>query len=220
MRNTTFKVFMISILTTGSMISPAFAQNSASGQNASPPITQAHTGQAITKIIVPPSAPVSGGLYVPVDSLAEQKAAPTVPAQPQTPPSAPAPANLVQPGQTYVPAPTQPTIPAPGLPPAPPAAQVPNATPGPAPIPQVGASGVPQAPPNATPIPPSDLKPAPTFVPPPGATVPVAPEDPGAPPRAGASMTMLPELGSEKSVTVPVPARKSYVGSARPPEYN
>lgn len=193
-------------------------------------VKQDSVGTITTKVYVPPSAPVSGGNYVPVTGMV-----PSAPAAPQTPPMpnpafipptpaaapTPPPAPVIPPQavpsaqthatppvttsgvpamvpsrpnqlppeaapQAYVPDPTQPTIPAPGLPPAP---SAPVATTTPA-VPAVGAPGVPQAPAGSTPIPPSDLKPAPTFVPPPGTPVPVAPEDPGAPPPEGTTMIM------------------------------
>lgn len=212
-------------------------------------VRQDTVGQIVDKVYVPPSAPVSGGNYVPVTAGATPSAA--APAtQPAAPVTAPAPAanaappaaqqppaaaippaavptnrsyatppsavpamtpskpNQLPPGaypapapapaaaplptapvtqpEAYVPAPTQPTIPAPGLPPAP-AAKSPTTTPA---VPSVGAPGVPQAPAGSVPIPPSDLKPAPTFVPPPGTPVPAAPEDPGAPPPKGTTMLM------------------------------
>ncbi len=200
-------------------------------------VRQETVGQIVTKVYVPPSAPVSGGNYVPVTGMV-----PSAPATPQTapvpaphaipapvsaapsaapaapvvvppvaiptakthatppvatspsvptmtpsvpnqlpPPVPPAPAPAATP-QAYVPAPTVPTVPAPGLPPAP---RAPEAG-----VPAVGAPGVPQAPAGSVPIPPSDLKPAPTFVPPAGTAVPVAPEDPGAPPPEGTTMIM------------------------------
>jgi hypothetical protein len=223
-------------------------------------VRQDTVGQIVDKIYVPPSAPVSGGNYVPVTGAVPSapatppQAAPgpapvTAPATPAyapqtnaaapatqpaaippaavptnrsyaTPPSAvpamtPSKPNQLPPGaypaptpasaaaplptapvtqpETYVPAPTQPTIPAPGLPPAP-AAKSPATKPA---VPSVGAPGVPQAPAGSVPIPPSDLKPAPTFVPPPGTPVPAGPEDPGAPPPAGTTMLMpLPNGGT------------------------
>lgn len=203
-------------------------------------VKQDSVGTITTKVYVPPSAPVSGGNYVPVTG-----SVPSAPATPQIPPSiapavippvpsaAPAvvppqavpsahtyatppvttsgipamvpskpnqlppevapviPSAPIATPQAYVPAPTQPTLPAPGLPPAPSVAV--NA---PA-VPAVGAPGVPQAPAGSIPIPPSDLKPAPTFVPPAGTAVPVAPEDPGAPPPEGTTMLMpLPNGGT------------------------
>lgn len=194
-------------------------------------VKQETVGQIVDKVYVPPSAPVSGGNYVPVTGAAPVPMAPApvvppvvapapapAPAAPAgippvavptakshatppviTPPSVPSmtpsapnqlpppvpvppPAPVAAP-QAYVPAPTVPTVPAPGLPPAP---RAPDA----AAVPAIGAPGVPQAPVGSTPIPPSDLKPAPTFVPPAGTAVPVAPEDPGAPPPAGTTMIM------------------------------
>lgn len=208
-------------------------------------VKQDSVGTITTKVYVPPSAPVSGGNYVPVTGMvpsapAAPQTAPTqnpavIPATPYAaptpPPAAPVPPQAVPTTQThatppvttsavpvmvpskpnqlppeiapvppsapvatpqaYVPAPTQPTVPAPGLP-------APSATTVAAPaVPAVGAPGVPQAPAGSTPIPPSDLKPAPTFVPPPGTSVPVAPEDPGAPPPKGTTMLMpLPDGGT------------------------
>lgn len=192
-------------------------------------VKQETVGQIVDKVYVPPSAPVSGGNYVPVTGAAPA-APPVAPAPapaPQATAPAPAPASIppvavptakshatppvvtspsvpamtpsapnqlppaapvpppapVAAPQAYVPAPTVPTVPAPGLPPAP---RAPDA----AAVPAIGAPGVPQAPAGSTPIPPSDLKPAPTFVPPAGTAVPVAPEDPGAPPPAGTTMIM------------------------------
>lgn len=228
-------------------------------------VRQETVGQIVTKVYVPPSAPVTGGNYVPVTGMV-----PSAPATPQTapvpapqaipapvsaapsaapavvPPVAvptakshatppvvtspssvpvmtpsvpnqlptaptPAPAPVAAP-QAYVPAPTVPTVPAPGLPPTPRAPDM---------IPAVGAPGVPQAPAGSIPIPPSDLKPAPTFVPPAGTAVPVAPEDPGAPPPEGTTMIMpLPNgetatvgdatrEGAKKSFTTAKPKKSS-----------
>jgi hypothetical protein len=206
-------------------------------------------GTIVDKVYVPPTAPVTGGNYVPVDSTSPvtpppQNAAapipspvpppvpaPSVAATPaptpppaaagnippvavpragtyatvpemkpstpnQLPPQAVAPAAAPAPEQNaaqyqYVPAQTPPTLPAPGLPRAPvaPATAATAATATPS-VPSVGAPGVPQAPAGSIPIPPSDLKPAPTFVPPPGTAIPVSPEDPGAPPPAGTVLQM------------------------------
>ena len=182
-------------------------------------VKQDSVGTITTKVYVPPSAPVSGGNYVPITGAAPAAAVPApapavaptpppvaVPPQAvptsqthatppvttsgapvmtpsvpnQLPPAAVPPSAPVATPQAYVPAPTEPTIPAPGLP-------APSAT---VAVPAVGATGVPQAPAGSTPIPPSDLKPAPTFVPPTGTAVPVAPEDPGAPPPEGTTMLM------------------------------
>ncbi|PZO87296.1 MAG: hypothetical protein DI626_04310 [Micavibrio aeruginosavorus] len=66
-------------------------------------------------------------------------------------------------------------------------------------IPAIGAPGVPQAPPGSKPIPPSDLKPAPTFVPPTGAIAPVGPNDPGAPPPPGTTLVLPKEAGKTSS---------------------
>ena len=85
-----------------------------------------------------------------------------------------------------------------------------------------GAPGVPQAPAGSVPIPPSDLKPAPTFVPPPGTPVPAGPDDPGAPPPEGTTMLMpLPNGGTaviggaakaetKKTFTATKPKKESY----------
>ena len=244
-------------------------------------VKQEAVGQIVNKVYVPPSAPVSGGNYVPVTGTAPSApatppaAAPgtapvAVPATPyapgtnaaapsrpaaipsaavptnrthatppvtvpamtpskpnQLPPAAPAPtppaaaplprAPVTQP-EAYVPAPTQPTIPAPGLPPVP-AAKSSATTPA---VPAVGAPGVPQAPAGSVPIPPSDLKPAPTFVPPPGTAVPAGPDDPGAPPPEGTTMLMpLPngetaviggtaKAETKKTFTAAKPKKESY----------
>lgn len=194
-------------------------------------VKQNTVGQIITKIYVPPSAPVSGGNYVPVGPavaapVPAQKAVPApaptpraaAPAPAVIPPAAvpypqtnatppvavPAPqaaAPMAQPRPAPVPAP----VPlaqqkpyeyvAPETPPvAPQAATAPKQVPSFAGVPRapsipaVGATGAPIAPPGSVPIPPSDLKPAPTFVPPTGAAVPVSPEDPGAPPPPGTEL--------------------------------
>ncbi|HEU4838728.1 MAG TPA: hypothetical protein VFS88_04870 [Micavibrio sp.] len=234
-------------------------------------VRQDTVGQIVDKVYVPPSAPVSGGNYVPVTGTAPSAtppaapvAAPATPAyapgtnaappaqQPPpaippvavptnksyaTPPSAvpamtPSKPNQLPPGtspaptpapvaaplptapvtqpEAYVPAPTQPTIPAPGLPPAP---GVKSST-APA-VPAVGAPGVPQAPAGSVPIPPSDLKPAPTFVPPPGTPVPVGPEDPGAPPPKGTTM-LMPLPNGETAViggTAKVETKKTFTAA-------
>lgn len=173
-------------------------------------------GTITTKIYVPPSAPVSGGNYIPVTPTAasapaasnippaavpttqtyaappQAVAAPSVPATPNAA-AATAPASGTT-SYEYVPAQTPPTVPAPGLPRAPvaPAVASPAAT-TPA-VPSVGATGVPQAPPGSVPIPPSDLKPAPSLAPAPGTTVPANPEDPGAKPqfKEGAELMPIP----------------------------
>ncbi len=178
-------------------------------------VKQNTVGQIVDRVYVPPSAPVSGGNYIPVGSVPE---APINPPVTQTPPPAAIPATpQAAPNaapQTYVPAPTQPTVPAPGLAPVP---RSPTAQVAPAPVPSVGAPGVPQAPAGSTPIPPSDLKPAPTFVPPAGTAVPVSPEDPGAPPAEGVSMTVMPD-GTMATVTKAAPEAaakaKSFGGVA------
>jgi len=197
-------------------------------------VKQDTMGQLTTTIYVPPSAPVSGANYIPVVPPAAVPApranatppvvtqgAPVYPAQqPVQQQPQPAPVAAPQSGQVYVPAPTQPTVPAPGLPPAP-QAQTPR-SPGPAPVAAVGAPGVPQAPPGATPIPPSDLKPAPTFVPPPGTAVKVAPDDPGAPPPAGTLVSMPTEDGGVVTVgdTKAKAAQKSFGKTMKESEYN
>ena len=198
-------------------------------------VKQDSVGTITTKVYVPPSAPVSGGNYVPVTGMVPSAPAtaqplppgappspvmsPRVPAAPsaavvppqavptpethatptvvtsdipsmtpstpnQLPPAVTPPSAPVTAPQAYIPAPTEPTVPSPGLPPTPATtAAAPAAL-------AVGAPGVPQAPAGSTPIPPSDLKPSPTFVPPTGTAIPVAPEDPGAPPPKGTTMLM------------------------------
>jgi hypothetical protein len=183
-------------------------------------------GTLHTTVYVPPSAPVSGGNYVPVGQAAAVPAAdpapaiapaPTmVPAAPvattavPTPPPAPvaptyippvAPSNV--PANVPVMTPSLPnqmppaaadaTVPAmPAVPatPAPTTYVAPDAQPTGPVIPSIGATGVPVAPPGSTPIPPSDLKPAPSYVPQPGGTSAVNPEDPGAPPPAGTKIML------------------------------
>lgn len=153
-------------------------------------VKQQTMGQIVDRIYVPPGSPVSGGIYTPINQPQQQPQAVPAPAPAPVPqahttaapaptpaPRAPtaAPSNSVYKDELNVPSTdTQPQIPSPGLPNAPRAASVNDGLP--APIPQVGASGVPQAPPGSVPIPPSDLKPAPTFVPPAGTAVP-APAD-------------------------------------------
>jgi hypothetical protein len=240
-------------------------------------VRQEAVGQIVTKVYVPPSAPVSGGNYVPVTGPAPSApatppaaapgtapvAAPATPAhapgtnaaapaQPTAIPSAAVPTNrtyatppaavpamtpskpnqlppaasasptppaaaplpqapVTQP-EAYVPAPTQPTIPAPGLPPAP-AVKSSATTPA---VPAVGAPGVPQAPAGSTPIPPSDLKPAPTFVPPPGTAVPAGPEDPGAPPPEGTTMLMPLPNGQNAVIGGAAKETKKTFAAAKP----
>lgn len=191
-------------------------------------------GTINSTVYVPPSAPVSGGNYVPVNGMAPAPSAaapatppaamptdnsyatPTdvVPAAPvPTPPPAPvypapepvaAPAapELVPPvAPTYnaVPSmtPSVPNTPPPSAPEAAAAPAVP-ATPyqyvapesvvtapqPPAPTP------VPVAPPGSKPIPPSDLKPVESSIPAAGGTIPVNPEDPGAPPPEGTKVIL------------------------------
>lgn len=196
-------------------------------------------GTITTKVYVPPSAPVSGGNYVPVTPSSPSApanvpsaAVPSAQTYATPPQAVPAPAvpatpNAMVPasgtaGYKYVPAQTPPTIPAPGLPRAPVDPAATAATPTPA-IPSVGATGVPQAPPGSVPIPPSDLKPAPSLAPPPGATVPANPEDPGAPPQfqEGAELMPIPtEDGNlalvqkqpPTSITTPQVTTKSFGG--------
>lgn len=193
-------------------------------------VKQNTVGTLTTKVYVPPSAPVTGGNYVPVDSttpvapavpatpvpVAAPVAEPvptSVPAQAVVPPAAvPAPASnatTAVPAMTpsrpnQLPPPVAPPQPAPVPAPAPAPTYVPAETKpsGPA-IPAVGATGVPQAPPGSTPIPPSDLKPAPTFVPPAGTAVPANPEDPGAPPPEGTQIMMKGQPGSEDMMPLP-----------------
>ncbi len=154
-------------------------------------VKQQTMGKIIDRIYVPPGAPVSGGIYTSVDQAPAQpqpapQAAPapqpaavpaaTSPVQAPRPPVAAPAANTNYQDELNVPnVDTPPQIPSPGLPNAPRAEKLNDGLP--APIPQVGASGVPQAPPGSTPIPPSDLKPAPTFVPPAGTAVPAPVED-------------------------------------------
>lgn len=238
-------------------------------------VKQNTVGTIVDKVYVPPSAPVSGGNYVPVTpgTVPSVPATAPVPSTPMVAPSpsgayvpaapapaavaptlppaaaapVPAPANIPPvampraesystvpqmvpsaPNQMppqpvpaaprgpaeYVPAQTPPTLPAPGLPsaavdPASPAAAQATATPA---VPSVGATGVPQAPAGSVPIPPSDLKPAPTFVPPPGTASPVSPEDPGAPPPAGTVLQMKEGPDGSPGATVGT-AKKSFGSS-------
>ncbi len=171
--------------------------------------------KSLGTIYVPPSAPVSGGNYVPV-----------APTTPQTAPqAAPAPAPAAA-APTYAPTTqthaTPPVVttppssapaaaasptPAPAAVPVPAPTPVPTATTTPRPIatpenpiPSSATDAIPEprvpqeepmlrgvspdtGNPNA-PIPPSEYK-SQTFVPPPGSTIPVAPEDPGAKPPEG-----------------------------------
>lgn len=201
-------------------------------------VKESTVGTLHTTVYVPPSAPVSGGNYVPVTPNAAVQAPavapqtyvpapapslppaatptntthatpPTATAVPYTPPQVPAsPAapTLVPPVPPSMPS----DIPAmtPSLPNQQPPEVAPAAT---APVPRAPTQQpyeyvapetivtappvptpppVPVAPPGSTPIPPSDLQPVPTFVPPPGGTIPVNPEDPGAPPPEGSKVML------------------------------
>lgn len=107
---------------------------------------------------------------------------------------------------------TAPVAPVAAPPVAAPAAQVPVVPPVADPTP------VPRAP-DGKPIPPSDLKPEPTYVPPAGVSIPVGPNDPGAPPSPGTFIKLKdtdavvpPAEGSKKSFSNK--ADKEYQGSA------
>lgn len=217
-------------------------------------VRQDNVGQIVDRVYVPPSAPVQGGNYVPMNAQQQQVAprapasvpAAAVPGQKSqaTPtdvvPAAPAQAPAYPAQQPVYPAAQQPqaapvSAPAPAVPPAAasayptpssaaynmepraplpmpeavntaaPAAPLeyvprePNVPQNAAAIPAVGAPGVPQAPPGSKPIPPSDLKPAPTFVPPTGAIAPVGPNDPGAPPPPGTTLVLPTDAGKTSS---------------------
>ncbi len=199
-------------------------------------VRQNTVGTITTRVYVPPSAPVSGGNYVPVAPAAAPAPVPAAqqsPAPAVVPPAAmPTAQSNATPPQAF-PAPAVPATPATTAPAAgapyeyvpehtPPAsAPAPSAAQSPRVIPSYGATGVPQAPPGSTPIPPSDLKPKPELVPPPGATVPANPEDPGAPPQAtqeGADLMPVPTpdgnlaLIQKPAPVVPAPATKSFAG--------
>lgn len=227
-------------------------------------------GELHTTIYTPPSAPVSGGNYVPVGSQPQPQQVPASPASIAMPVPAPAPqAPALAPVQPEIRAvtkaqepslvitPTAPQAAAPVLAPVPavnahiapaaappPPSNVPVMTPsrpykqaapqtpsGPieyvapetnaapaavAPIPSVGAAGIPRAPSGSIPIPPSDLKPAPTFVPPPGTAIPVGPNDPGAPPSAGTFI----QLSPSDAVVPPVEgSKRPFNNTATPKKY-
>lgn len=206
-------------------------------------------GEIHTTVYTPPSAPVSGGNYVPVGN-APQRAAPVQP-QATAVTKVIEPSLIVTPAAPQAPAPVLAPVPAVNANPAPaavpPLSNVPamtpsrpykqpavnavagpieyvapetNAAPAAAPIPAIGATGVPRAPTGSVPIPPSDLKPTPTFVPPPGTAIPVGPNDPGAPPPAGTFIQLSPSAavvpateGSKRPFNNASPPKK-YVGSA------
>lgn len=160
---------------------------------------------------VPPAAVPTNTSYATPTDVVPAASVPTPPPAPVYPapeaaaavaPAAPATPELVPPvAPTYnaVPSmtPSVPNTPPPGSPEAAAAPAVP-ATPyqyvapetvvtapqPPAPTP------VPVAPPGSKPIPPSDLKPVESSVPPPGGTIPVNPEDPGAPPPEGTKVIL------------------------------
>lgn len=210
-------------------------------------------GTLHTTVYVPPSAPVSGGNYVPVDQAAPM-APGAVPANvppaaiptdttyatpPVTTPAAPPVATPppVMPVQEPAVTPTMappaaaapvdvpamtPSLPnqlPPGSPDAAMTAPAVPATPTAQPYEYVAPEtvvtapqpppppAVPVAPPGSKPIPPSDLKPTTSMVPPPGGTIPVNPEDPGAPPPEGTKIILK---GSEMETT----AGKSFSAAA------
>lgn len=132
---------------------------------------------------------------MPVPAPTDYAPATTTPAAPSIVPPAPPQAvphmtpsvpNQLPPG--YIDAGTDASVPA--APSQPYEYVAPDAMPTGPVIPSIGAPGVPVAPPGSKPIPPSDLKPAPSLVPQAGGTVPVNPEDPGAPPPEGSSIML------------------------------
>lgn len=220
-------------------------------------------GELHTTVYTPPSAPVSGGKYVPVGSQQQPQHAPAAPASVAAPTLAPvqpqAQAVTKSQGSSLVITPAAPQaaaapvlapIPAAGANPAPaaviaPPSNVPAMTPSRpykqaapqvpsapveyvvpetnaapaavvAPIPSVGATGAPRAPAGSVPIPPSDLKPAPTFVPPPGTAIPVGPNDPGAPPPAGTFIQLSP---SDAVVPPAEGSKRPFNNTATPKKY-
>lgn len=208
-------------------------------------------GTLHTTVYVPPSAPVSGGNYVPVGTPPAAAPAPaaaippaavptnttyatppvvtTPPVAPvPTPPPAPVMAPPVAP--TMVP-PVAPLANVPAMTPSLPNQVVPTPPPAPVQAPAVPATPtapyqyvapetvvtappvpaptpVPVAPPGSVPIPPSDLKPVPTFIPPAGGTIPVNPEDPGAPPPEGTKLML-------KGTDMETDATKSFGASTK-----
>ncbi len=190
-------------------------------------------GNITTKVYVPPSAPVSGDQYVPVNGAPQPQPAPApAPAAPapmaapvmETPPT-PAPAPAVMPEPAMVPPPA--AMPAPAAPmsgngyvsPPPMTPSMPNQQMPAAPVAPPVVAPVPAAP---VPVAPSDLQPTPTFVPPAGDDVPavlehegtVQPdgtiETPPAPPSGKFDI-----LGEQTK-----PASKSFNGSSKLPSYN
>lgn len=131
----------------------------------STPVVEAPAYQVVTPPVAAPAVPATPQLIPPAAPSNIPAMTPSVPNLP--PPQAAAPVTAPTQPYQYVAPETIVTAPQPPPPPA-----------------------VPVAPPGSKPIPPSDLKPVESSVPPPGGTIPVNPEDPGAPPPAGSSVML------------------------------
>lgn len=173
-------------------------------------------GQIPAKVYAPSTAPVNGGNYVPVAPATNAAPAANI-APATTPVPAPAPADTrpaAVPATISGPANVQ-EVPAPK--PVPTATTTPNSTATLAnPIPSSASSLIPEprvpeeepmlrgtSPDTGNvnaPIPPSEYK-SQTFVPPPGSTIPVSPEDPGAKPPEGTILQAPVPRGPDETPT-------------------
>lgn len=189
-----------------------------------PPAAVPTNNSYATPMDVVPAAPVPTPPPAPVYP-APTAAAPAVPATPElVPPVAPTSYNAVPPMTPSLPNQQIPTAPeaavaAPAVPATPYQYVAPEtvvtAPQPPAPMP------VPVAPPGSKPIPPSDLKPVERSIPSAGGTIPVNPEDPGAPPPEGTKVILKgSEMETVSTKAFGATAPKSEAKAAKVGSYN